>query len=310
VVDLKIVARIAVVGVRHAAPCTATAIFVAVICFGCGRSQPATQPPGQSSASAPAAQPAPDTARLIRELTSPDVYTRRNAAQDLASLGPAAETASPALINALSDKDDEVCVWALRALSGIGPASASAVPAILGMMTARGGYIGERCALTAIGDIEKIGPTAVAPLVAALATPDGEKATVLLERLGEPAAAALARTLAEGGARTEAAAIALERLGPRAAPAVPALLDAWRARKIDPQLFLNIVRRIGEPATMALVAALDDQDLGVRNAAVEALGRIGPSASAAVVAITRARDRGAVDRALANDAIKGIAVEK
>jgi len=95
VVDLKIVARIAVVGVRHAGPCTATAIFVAVICFGCGRSQPATQPPGQSSASAQAAQPAPDTARLIRELTSPDVYTRRNAAQDLASLGPAAEPRHP-----------------------------------------------------------------------------------------------------------------------------------------------------------------------------------------------------------------------
>jgi len=249
---------------------------------------------------------------LIRELTSPDVYTRRNAAHDLASLGPAAETASPALINALSDKDDEVCVWALHALSGIGPASASAVPAILRMMTARGAYIGERCALTAIGDIEKIGPAAVAPLVAALATPDGEEAAALLERMGEPAAAPLARTLAEGGARIAAAAIALERLGARAASAVPAVLDAWRARKIDSRLFLNIVRQIGEPARMAadeVIALLRSSDPSqVASAHADAVETIRAlrSEAAAVGAITRARDRGAVDRALANNAIKAI----
>ena len=316
--------------------------------------------------------PAADVARLIRALASTNAIDRRNAALDLASLGPAAQPASAALVKALTDNDEQVCVAAVRALGAFGAPSVSAVPAILHMMTTRA----DQCAVMGINEVEHIGPTALPTLVAALGTPDTESATLLLERLGEPAAVALGRVLTEGGARADAAAEALDRLGPRAAPAVPALIEARRAGKVDAMRFLDVIRAIGEAARVAssdvvalvisldqtapsygdaiqairvlhaesavvaalaadirnpdperrrraavtigrlgegardgvsmLLTAVEDDQLSVRSAAVEALGRIGPSAARALPAIARARDRGAVDRTLADNAFDAI----
>src|SRR5262245_41890123 len=65
---------------------------------------------------------------LVERLAEPEARSRRRAVRALAALGPAAETAVPALIAAFCDRDLEVRRGAVRALAAVG---AAAVPALL-----------------------------------------------------------------------------------------------------------------------------------------------------------------------------------
>jgi len=72
--------------------------------------------------------------RLIRDLKLPDARDREHAAKALWEIGPAAEAALPALIEALRDENwpvGPVGVYVANALGMIGPAAKAAVPALV-----------------------------------------------------------------------------------------------------------------------------------------------------------------------------------
>lgn len=66
-----------------------------------------------------AAEPTPDIAGLIAELTSGDVQRKIAACRRLAQMGPRAQAAVPALMELLHDDDGDLCNAAAAALSAI-----------------------------------------------------------------------------------------------------------------------------------------------------------------------------------------------
>ena len=70
----------------------------------------------------------------IADLKAPAPLTRNAAAYEIASMGPAAATAVPALIDALDDEVPAVRFPVTVALGEIGPAAGDAVPRLLQMV--------------------------------------------------------------------------------------------------------------------------------------------------------------------------------
>jgi len=76
-----------------------------------------------------------DTKALIERLTDDNSEVRKDAAEQLAALGPKARAAVPALIRGLSDDLDDYVRWSmLEALADIGPAAADAIDAIFPLL--------------------------------------------------------------------------------------------------------------------------------------------------------------------------------
>src|SRR5438552_16870738 len=67
---------------------------------------------------------------VVKALKDPDRNTRRQAAELLVELGPAAKRVLLPLIEALGDKDRVVRATVARALAGIGPDAVVAVPSL------------------------------------------------------------------------------------------------------------------------------------------------------------------------------------
>jgi len=67
----------------------------------------------------PGPSPTTDLDTLVAQLSHPDWRSRRAAAERLGELGPRAESAVPALEEAISDENGEVCLAASDALSKI-----------------------------------------------------------------------------------------------------------------------------------------------------------------------------------------------
>ena len=74
---------------------------------------------------------------LIQQLSSDDTQERREAAYELADLGPDAKEAVPALIKALDDRDTQVWAEATGALARIGPDAAAAVDELMSHLGSR-----------------------------------------------------------------------------------------------------------------------------------------------------------------------------
>ncbi len=74
---------------------------------------------------------------LIQQLSSDDTQERREAAYELADLGPDAKEAVPALIKALADRDTQVWAEATGALARIGPDAAAAVDELMSHLSSR-----------------------------------------------------------------------------------------------------------------------------------------------------------------------------
>ncbi len=153
---------------------------------------------------------------LVRCLGSGDAYVRGFAAWSLGNLGPAAQGAVPALVEAL-EADDTANVVA-AALARIGPAAAQAVPALAADL--HGTEAGRRWrAARTLGRIGPMAEAAVPDLRAALRDPNEAvraHAARALGRIGAaagPAAADLQRATgdSDAGVRAEARQ-ALERL--------------------------------------------------------------------------------------------------
>jgi len=175
---------------------------------------------------------------LMGALEDPDTYVRSRAALALAAIG---KPARAGLIARLRDGNERVRWGAALALGSIG--GESAVAALIGALRDPEEEVRER-ARGALGDI---GDAAVPPLIEAFATDDDglrREAAAALGLVGRPAIAPLTAALGSGDRRIRAG-------------AATALGEIGDPRSVD-----------------ALIAALEDEGEGVREAARQALGSI------------------------------------
>lgn len=216
---------------------------------------------------------------LVQLLSHPDKYVRRNATWGLGKLGPAARSGMAALCAALHDPDPRTASGAAQALGNLGAAAEHAIPALTEAM--RGTNV-VQCRLAAKA-LSQIGAAAVPTLLAHLKHHDPF-------------------------VRGEAA-VALGWIGPAAAEAVPALLEMVRAG--SPAL-ARPADEFGGSGLGTPLAPPPEPDPGSaeetsRLAAVTALGRIGPSASAALPDLLAvAAERSEATRAAAEIALRQI----
>lgn len=257
---------------------------------------------------------------LIDELSAPEREMRAQAAYALATLGPEAAAAIPALSEAIL-RGDAAAVSALR---GMGAGAARAAPALAAAV------LDPALALRAVDTALALGPDVVAPVASdclvAVASPHAtvrDAAQRLLRALGADHAAAVP-ALADGLSHAApevrvAAARALARVGPRGHAAVPALLSALsgaaagalagvaltevgtsyavaavpaltrglegRSPRDDRLAFLQALAKLGPqaaPALPALCRQVVDDDAAIRLAALRALIALGDSARAAL----------------------------
>jgi HEAT repeat protein len=230
-------------------------------------------------------------AHYTEQLKARDPRDREIAAQLLGEIGPPAEAAVPALVEALQEKDPDVRamaaearadirIRAAEALGRIGPAAAAAVPALGEALVQDEVVQGQEGSLQ-------------------------WEAAWALGQIGAPAVPTLVEVLQDGRARQlRLAAMAVGQIGPAAARAVSALVwvlrredwdvegeEEWRGR-------VHAAEALGQigPAAASAVPALaevvqdedGEEDETVYLEAVAALGRIGPAAAAAVPALTKA----------------------
>lgn len=224
---------------------------------------------------------APDASeicRLLRDLQSEEIATRRRAADVLGRGGDAAREAVPALVAALGDVDEPTGLNAAYALGAIGEA---AVPALAAALRAE-------------------------------AEPVRRHAGYGLTTVGAPAVAALIHASRDTDAQVRAlAADALGDMGLPARGAVPVLRDALR--DADPWVRRQAADALGtigpaaQDAVPALIDTLCDELPYVRFNAAFALARLGPAAAEAVPGLERlTHDPDRYARGLATIALRRI----
>jgi HEAT repeat protein len=197
-------------------------------------------------------------------LSHEDKYVRRHAVWGLGKLGPLAKPALADLCAALRDPDPRTASGAAQALGNTGAEAADAIPALTEAM--RGTNI-VLCRLAA-------------------------KA---LSQIGRPALAALIAHLKHRDpfVRGESA-LALGWMGPAAAAAVPTLIEALRCsqpattRPVPVPAPSGGTRTPATPVTPPSSAHANSPDETSRVYAAQALGRIGPTAAAAIPILTQA----------------------
>lgn len=231
-----------------------------------------------------------DMTTLRQALEDDDVAIRRNAAADLAALGPEAKPAVEALTAALDDKDDLVRRSAASALGAIGPEAREAIPPLIEALGDRNAYV-RQAAVTALASI---GPETevIAPELVALF--NDEDAFVRLSAY---------RTIADRRWKKDAVEATMMRLlddkqtSPRTQHMITGFLEESRSSSIEsvptlinllqsPDAWIrhyaaSILGNIGRGAKAAvpvLIKALDDDSLAVSLTVAEALERIGPDA--------------------------------
>ena len=231
---------------------------------------------------------------VLANVHEPDAFLiREAAARSLASLGPAARPAIPALVEAVRDTQGQVAVEAADALGRIG--GNTAVPALVRNLKNWNGRIRLNAlyALAQLGSEAKAAIPAVIPLLAD-------------EQARFPAAYALARMAADGtllettrrgDEKSRAAAarglgimVALRRDLPtetvvRALAA--ALSDNSIEVRVEAAQSLRLLGSDASPAVSALSECLNEQSALLREAAASALGAVGSSAAAALPNLQR-----------------------
>lgn len=113
---------------------------------------------GGPAAKEPVSQGRP-LSEWVADLKAPAPLTRNGAAYEIASMGPAAASAVPALIEALDDPVAVVRFPVTVALGEIGPAAAAAVPRLKQMMAEE---LNDEIAAAARRAIRHIQPSALA----------------------------------------------------------------------------------------------------------------------------------------------------
>jgi HEAT repeat protein len=251
----------------------------------------------------------PELRAPIAALCHNETWVRRNAAEELGRLGPAARAAIPTLIAAAVDVEEPVRKSASGALERIDPEwpatpeAADSVPALVKALGSRFTEVWQLASFL----LGRIGKPAVAELIDALAARWQDTRQVVVARsLGRigPAAVdavpALAHELTSEHAHVrQAAAEALGQIGPAAEPAVPGLVqlltDRLPASRQAAAVALSRVGRADPAAIPPLIQLLPDRADEVREAAVEALARIGPDAVPHLIELLQALDAKAME---------------
>ncbi|MEO8350434.1 MAG: HEAT repeat domain-containing protein, partial [Chthoniobacteraceae bacterium] len=204
---------------------------------------------------------ADDVPKLIADLKSQDVNTRRDAATKLGQMGPAARPAVTALVENLTDRDKQAWSNAMGALALIGPGAVEAIPALTECLDGsasdgRGGRDGEQMTF---------------------------RAAYALSQIGKPAVPALIKILENGDNNSRAgAAMALGGMGADAVEAIPALVSNLGHENEDiRQASANGLGGIGPFAVPKLIDALGSNEPRQRAATATALGAIGKGAQSA-----------------------------
>ncbi len=256
----------------------------------------------------------PDAASiLIEALRDPKASVRGLSAYQLGLMGPAANSAVPALIGMLEGEDPSDHEAAIGALGRIGPPSLAALPAMLRRSTAASpGVIPWAVSLASVG------PGGVPILIEGLDDPDEGVRWTAAAALGELGAAAgdavpkLSRmSTSDRAADRVVASLALWRIA-RDGRVVPIL--ATSAGKTDPRdrneryAALDALAEIGPPAAGAvptLRAQLSAEKDPAITKVVQVLGLIGPAAAEAIDQLERMSAHSGEDmlRAHANEAI-------
>jgi cellulose synthase operon protein C len=215
----------------------------------------------------------PDVAeRVERDLSAADPATRRAAARDIASLGPARGAALA--LAALGDADDEVRLAAADAAVRLRAAEATDI--VAGWLNAPDVLLRRKACEVARA---LPSPRSVAPLARTLGDPDPEVRAAAAEALGNQASAdAVPPLLGRLDDPTPAVriqiALALARLGD--ARAVVPLVG--KVQDSSPEVRQAVARALGDlgdpRASASLVLALRDQVDDVRRDVLAALGRM------------------------------------
>jgi HEAT repeat protein len=238
--------------------------------------------------------------------------------QAAAAIGPPAKEAIPAITKLMSERDTTLRVAAAETLGKVGPGN----PEVIKILAAPLGDIRNNpttlqaavlkalagmgpAAKDAAGEVKGYGEKAndpankvlaAATLVALGSDPDANAKVVLSALKDKDPAARPARA---------AAVEAVEFLGARARPAVPDLLDVLQDKGQLAPVREKAARSLGKlggqakDAIQPLTALLRDPDKGIRRAAADALGQLGPDA---VVAAPKLRELVASDPAIADAA--------
>jgi HEAT repeat protein len=171
---------------------------------------------------------ADDVPALARALAHEDARVRREAAEDLGSLGALAAAAVPELVQLVEkDPDPLTRVAAAWAVAGIDPKNERALAALVAALKTRAANVRKRAA-EALGDLGPGAGSVVGALVQTMKDPDPLVRWAAIDALGQigPAARAavppLVEALQEGNTRG-AAVDALGLIGPGAQAAIPAL---------------------------------------------------------------------------------------
>ncbi len=252
------------------------------------------------------AEAAPAVEALARALREGDATTRHGAAEALGAIGA---PAIPALVAALAVDDADVAALAAGTLGRVAGPFPETVAPLVGLL----GHDDARVRRAAVSALEARGEAAVAALRSALRSEAPRVrggAAHALGELGAAAAPALAdlfdasRPPARVGADADqvitahlAAEGALERLGAVSVPELvrrlaPAAEAAADRRALAARLLGAIEGAGGEAGVAALIAALDDPSVDVRENAAGALGEQAADPARAVPALARALERG------------------
>lgn len=230
---------------------------------------------------------------LVKALKNED--TAYSACLVLSEIGPAAEAAVPALMETLNDERPGVRREAIIALAQIGESSAPAVPALAKVLDDEHNCVPATFALGRIGQLpgeveakieantkssDKVLSTVSTWAIAKLHPEDKDLVRKAVRRL--------ARRIKDEDPRRRAAAVqALVDLDPDpeiSRPIIKKVMDGADPEVLD--AILDTVAGLGEKALPRMIEALKHEKVRARAAAV--IARIGPSAEAAVPALTEA----------------------
>lgn len=265
------------------------------LCAGCGGDKPATPVTIKQDNREIQVPEDPGTWQLIPLLSGSEAEAMTGA-DEIAKIGPGARAAIPALIKLVRANKNMASGSACRALYSIGSA---AIPSLRDTMNDSNPEVRERIYRT----LGWFGPKAIAALPElkqALDKETGKTRQSLMVALCqiEPAnTASVVPELMENvrSKSTEIRNDAIWSLGdigpPAAAAAVPLLAELYESKEdVNRSILISALGKMGEAAVPTLVIILEsnNENRDYRNNAAEALGEIGPPASASIEPLRKA----------------------